>query len=116
HQRLNRTAETNLIIYDPLKVTLDEADFDIIYDTDGRPYTTELLPINQLTLFKLFDEIFENRCDFADWDTNLPDFAITRADFRAGQPLIATINGIIGTTEPDYNELGNVLWIRDGTG
>ncbi len=116
-RRLNRSPERRLVIYDPLMQTLDESDFDVIRDTEGRTYPTQLIAVPNLTVRNIFDMIFRDRCGYTSVRTDLPvrTWPLTRIDFEPGTPYIAAIIDRIGLYRPDYEEVGNVLWIRDGT-
>jgi hypothetical protein len=116
-QKLNKTAEKNWVIYDPTRVTLTAADFDLIYDSDGRSYETTLTPVAGLNVEDLLDLIFRQTAGFSAVKTNLPakQIRITRLDIRAGDALIKGIASEIGMYAPDFDDLGGTLWIRDTT-
>jgi len=116
-QRLNRTPATNLVLYDPNLVDVDESDFRVIYDDYGRAFETEILAIPNMTMADIFDEIFVERCGFTSWRSNLPTetWRISRIDFNAGEAYLAPLKGRVGMYEPALEEIGNTLWIR-GTG
>jgi hypothetical protein len=115
-RRLNRTPATDLFIYNPNLVDVDPSDFPVIYDDFGRAFTTEILAIPDLTMEKLFEEIFENRCAFADFQTNLPvkkqSWPLSSVHFEGGVPYLAAINPRIGMFDPTLEEVGNTLWVR----
>lgn len=114
HKKLNRTPSNGLVIYDPKLVDVDESDFRVIYDDFGRAFTQEILAIPDLTMEKLMDEIFENRCDFLDVKSTLPvkKWKLSRVDFPAGEPYIKAFNQRLGMYYPAYDEVDGTLWIK----
>jgi hypothetical protein len=115
NNRFSITPETDLVIYDPLRETLNQVDFDILLDTQGNQYLTELKPIAGLTLHQLFDEVLVDRCGFSGVQTNLPDFPILRADCPIGRSYLASIRGYFGMFEPAIFAVGDEVWIIDTT-
>ncbi len=115
HQRLNKTAEKDWVIFDPLRVTYTAGDFEIIYDSDGRSYTTTLTSVSGLRLYDLLTLLFVNVAGFSAVKTNIPNFRITSLNLKAGRPLIEAIAAEIGMYKPDFEDIGGTLWIRDTT-
>ena len=111
--KLAQTPPEDLVIYDPLVETLSTDDFEPIPDTGGNLHYTQLVPSAGLTLYRLMDLIFVNRCGFDSVETNIPNWRIPRADFRAGVSYMATMEHQ-GLHKPT-SVIGNVLWIWDST-
>lgn len=114
NKRLSRTPATDLIFYNPAKTTLSQTDFEPIYDTSGRAFSTQLAAAN-LSLHYLFDQIFVTRCGFDSVETNIPNYQISRADFGFGSGYLSGIAPLVGMFEPVFFVRGNVLWILDTT-
>lgn len=117
-QRLfSRSPSRNLVMYDPLQLTIEATDFDIIYDSNGAPYTTEIAARPRLSMAQVFDEIFVTRMGFVAWHSDLPDEFITvpRVDFKAGRPYIEVIRELVGFFSADFQHIGAELWVKDGT-
>jgi|GEM_PF-6468301 len=112
-QKLIRTPERDLVIYDPQKQTLDVSRFDILYDTEGRQYITELYGIPGMTLYSLLRHVLVTRCGFSDFRTNLPDFPIARIDCPIGKGFLESIRGSMGVFSPVVFADGDVIWFVD---
>lgn len=113
--KLNKVPETDLVIYDPLRTTINQTDFETLYDTEGRPYLTELRPIGGLSLYGLFTEVFVTRCGFSGYRTNLPDFPIQRVDCSFTNSYLESIRGYFGMFDPAILEVEGEIWIVDTT-
>lgn len=113
--RMMKTAERDLVIYDSSRLTLRQQDFEILFDSQGRQFTTELKPIGGLRLNALLQEIVVQRCGFAGYRTNLPNFRIKRVDIEMGSSLIDSIIGYFGMFDPVMFEEDGILWIIDTT-
>ena len=113
--RLGKKPLRNLVIYDPFRVSVNASDFPVKYDTEGNKFTTELLAIPNLSVKKLFQEIFVNRCGFTSVKTNLSDETVKELTFPTGRSYLEGISGIIGSYEPDFALINNDLFIRDTT-
>jgi hypothetical protein len=114
-QKLNTTAEQDMVIYDPLKLSLDVSDFEVVKDNFGRTYTTQLIPIANLKLQDLLDRTLIDECGFTDIQINLPNYPLSRVDFRGGEPFMNAVGDVIAMYEPDVQEIGDTLYIRDTT-
>ncbi|HXG83285.1 MAG TPA: hypothetical protein VNI84_04575, partial [Pyrinomonadaceae bacterium] len=110
--RLAKAPLNDLTIYDNLRVSSDELNTEVLYDTEGKSFAEEKLAIANLTVYKLFDEIFKKRCGFAAWKTNIPDVKLKEARFDMGGTYLDGVAPAIGIFEPDFTEVGGVLWIR----
>lgn len=112
---LGRSPLRDLIIYDPFRVAGNELSTPIRRDTEGRTYQAEKLAIPNLTLYKLFKEIFKVRLGFANLKTNIPDSPIKQATFSTAGSYRDGIAPHCGNFEPDFTVSGDTLWIRDTT-
>lgn len=113
--RLGKSPLRELIVYDPYRVAENEISSEIEYDTEGTALTVEQKGIFGLTLYKLFAEVFIERCGFAAWKTNIPDSAVKQANFSLGATFMNGIAPHCGVFEPDFTMLGETLWVRDTT-
>lgn len=115
--KLLKTPLTDCVIYDPLKQTLQQSNFETLYDTEGRAYLTELDQINGMTLYDVLQAVLVTRCGFAHYQTNLPDFPVARIDCGIGKPWIEAIRGVLGIFSPVifYTEATDTLWIVDAS-
>lgn len=114
-QKLSSTPETDLVLYDSEKQTLEATDFETLYDTEGNSYPTELVPVAGLTLYGVFQRIFVTRCGFSSYKTNLPDYPVARVDCSIGEGYLQSIGGLFGIFSPVIFAEGSVLWIIDAT-
>lgn len=105
-RKLNRTPETDLVIYDPNVVAVDESDFRVTYDDYGRAFTTEIVAVPGLTMKLLFEEVLRDRCGFTSVQTNLPTlkWPLSRVDFQGGEAYIKPIAPKIGMYKPSIIE------------
>jgi hypothetical protein len=115
NSRLLETPVRDLVVYDSARQTLSADDFEVLRDSEGGEYPTELVPIANLKLFDLLDLIFVDRLGFLDVKTNIPNFPISQAEFALGVSYMQTINGILGMFSPDIKEVGETVWVRDTT-
>jgi hypothetical protein len=113
NKKLSRTPPTDLIIYDPAKLTLNNEDFEPLLDTEGRTFAAQLVPTANLKLYTLFQKTFVERCGFASVKTNLPDYPVERADFGTGSGYYEGIKPLVGMFEPVVCARGNELWILE---
>lgn len=111
--KIETTPELDLIIYDPILETVDEATLEPITDSRGGFYYPEVVEKPGLSIHYLFQEIFVDRCGFASFQTNIPDYGIKRFDCAAGASYYSALVGYIGMWEPLLYTEGNVLWIVD---
>lgn len=114
--RLAKAPTRNLVVYDPARARVDPSEFETVYDNFGKSYTLETLTVASLSLHKLFDLIFKERCGFDQVKTNLPDYPIQRADFSIFGTFYDGIKPFIGAFRAiDFQTPDNVLWITDKT-
>jgi len=111
--KIETTPELDLIIYDPALETIDETTLEPISDSRGGFYYPEVVRKYGLSLHYLFQEIFVDRCGFAAFQTNIPDYGIKRYDCSAGSSFYSALVGYIGMWEPLLYTEGNTLWIVD---
>lgn len=111
------TPRTDCVIYDSTKQTLNQSDFETLYDTEGRPYLTELKAIPGMTLYDLLHEVVVVRCGFASYSTNLPDFPIARVDAQMGKGWMESIRGVLGVFSPAMfaDDATSTLWVVDAS-
>jgi hypothetical protein len=114
-EKMMRTAETDLVIYDSSRLTLSQDGFEPIADQSGRLFQTELKPISGLKLYDLLQEILVQRCGFASYRTNLPNFRLQRVDCQMAAGLVDAIAGYIGMFEPVIFVENDTVWILDTT-
>lgn len=114
-ERLERSPENELTVYDPERVDLDASDFAPTLSQDGDAITHELQPVPGLTLYGLFDLVFVNYCGFAAVESTIEDFRIRRADFDPTGTYLDGVATHIGAFKPFFKVVGETLWILDGT-
>jgi hypothetical protein len=114
--KLNLSPDTDLIIYDPLRVDLEpENDANVLKDTEGNSYPKEYFPISDLTLHQLMQEILVERCGFSDFQTNLPNYRIRQGGCDIKSTFFSAIKQHIGMFDPLIFERDGVIWIVDAT-
>lgn len=117
-QRLDKTPDQIVVLYDPAKTTVNDTDLETIPNSDGTttgsPTTT---PIANMNLGDVFEWLADT-LGFAGYRTNInyEPWTLSRVDFPAAQPYWQTVAGIIGNHEPKLSvDADNYLVIRDGT-
>lgn len=115
--RLGKTSEEGLIIYDSNRVTIADGEFEPITDANGNSYAPDLVPIAGLKLSHLFQKIFVDECGFDSYETNLPigDWPIQRYNVGMGQRLYDGLKGLMGMYRPVMKVTGNTIGIYDST-
>lgn len=113
--KLELCPRSNLICYDSNSVELSLDNTQPIYDILGNQIATTLRSFNQLSLYALLEIAFVEGCGFADFETNIPNFLVSRADFSFTSSYLEAIGSIIGIFEPVIFEVDNVIWILDKT-
>ena len=114
--KLAKSPNRNLVVYDSVLSDVDASEFEPVYDTAGRAYTLGAVPVANLSLYKLFDEIFVNRCGFSSVVTNLPDYPIRRADFSLFEAFYDGVKPFIGVFDAiDFQSADNKLYLTDAT-
>lgn len=115
-KKLLTTPATDTVIYDNLKQTIQISDFKTLYDTLGRAYVTELVPIPAMTLHQMLQFVLLTECGFSNLVMNLPDFPVERVNCKIGQKWIDAIKGYVGMFTPDiYVDLSGKIHIEDST-
>lgn len=112
--KLNKSPLEPVVAYDADRASVSQDEFETLYDTTGAAYPTELIAFRPLTLYALLNLIAQ-RCGFAGYQTNIPNFQVRRVDFPIEQPLVQSIAGILGAFEPLFFELDDELWIVDAS-
>lgn len=115
--KLNKTSEAGLIIYDSNRVTISDSDLKPVKDSAGNVYTPEVVGIPGLTLAHLFERVFITECGFSDYETSLPedDYPIERYDVKMGGRFYDGLKGFIGMYKPAVTPIDDVLWVLDTT-
>ena len=118
--KLEKTPQNGYILYDPLKHEVTPSDWPVIADTKGNGYVATFVPVYFLTLHQIMTFVAVNVCGFAGMDTNIPDWYVGIVEFKAGELVMNTLGGLLGSFKPDVttvkNYAGNdVLYFRDGT-
>jgi hypothetical protein len=103
------------VVYDPRQVEINESDWPTITASDGSVLTPEFVAIYGLTWRQVATAAFVNVAGFGGVSTNIPDFPVSIAEFRPGEPVVNIVGALIGGFEPDFSAQDGVLFIRDGT-
>lgn len=111
--KLGLTPATDEIIYDSLRQTLSLDNFEPVVDTEGRFYFPTLTPIANLTLYKMFQKVWVDRCGFSGFQTNIPNFPLNRVDCKMGQGYSESVKGYFGMFEPVIFPVDNDIWLVD---
>jgi hypothetical protein len=117
--KLNTSPVVPFLMYDPDKVPFDASAIDKLYDTEGREYDVEAIPISGLTLYDILEEIFVNRCGFTDYWTDIEDCPVNQLSVDISETFRDALAPIIepfsapGTDGPLYAEKDGVLRIFD---
>lgn len=109
------TALTDVVIYNSSIQVIDPLSFVKIYDRTGILYPVRLVGLPHMTLHQLLSRVFLTECGFADFDTNLPDYALGRLDVNLGQSFYDAIKPVIGSYDPIVDVRDGTLWVMDGT-
>lgn len=109
--RLEKAPILNTVFYDSSRLSLEIKDFEKVYDTNGKQYLTDLIPIGNMTLYTLFDRIYVSRCGFSEVVTNIPNYQIRRVDIGIGTSYNQSLAPYIGMFEPVIFSIGDVLWV-----
>lgn len=111
--RLNRLPMKNYIFYDRTKTTVETQDIEKIYDSNGDYIRTQVSGYNSLTFYKILEFVC-GKCGFSSFESDVPNFPLTRADFSYKKSYREGLNGICGMYEPRffYNSDGNVLRVK----
>ena len=114
--RLQKSPERNLVVYDSSRSEVDASEFETVYDTYGRGYSIEMVAFSGgLSLYALLDLVFVERCGFDEVIKNLPDFPIRRADFSIFETYYDGIKPFIGIFDPVIAQIDNKIFITDAT-
>jgi len=117
--KLNASPAVPLMIYDPDKVPFNADEIEQLQDTEGREYEIEAIAVTGLTIYDLFQEIFVNRCGFADYWTNIPNFAVPQLSVDITETYADALNQWIepfsapGSDGPLLTETDDVVSIHD---
>lgn len=115
--RINKTSETGLIIYDSDRVTITDSDLKPVKDSNGNVYTPIAVAIPGLKLSDLFQRVFIVECGFDNYFTNLPadDYPLQRYQVKMGERFYDGLKGFIGMFTPAVTPVGDDIWITDTT-
>lgn len=114
-EKLERSPENNLTVYDPSRITLSSGDFHSVFDTDGNEYRQQLRAVGGLSLYDLLQIVFVEKCGFAGFQTTLDDFPIRRCDFSITGSWFSGIAGHVGYYNPYLFVINDVVWFLDST-
>ena len=109
--KLNLAPRRNRIYYNPAKTTVSADATEILYDSAGNRITTTITAKNVLSLYDAFRYAFVNGCGFDSFETNIPNFEITRVDLPITSTYQEALSGFLGVFEPEFFVIDNVLWI-----
>lgn len=109
------TALTDVVIYNSSIQTINPLSFVKIYDRTGALYPVRLVSLPHMTLRQLLSQIFLTECGFANFETNLPNYALGRLDVRLGQSFYDAVKPVIGSYDPIVDVRDGTLWVMDGT-
>jgi hypothetical protein len=112
---ITRTPTESVTVYDGLRETLSVDEFPTIYDTDGYPHRRTLINIPGLTLYALLRSVFVDTLGFTNYITDIPNYAIRRADFEVTGTYLSGVAPFIGMFDPLIFVRNNVVWILDST-
>lgn len=113
--KLELCPRKNIICYDSAQVSLDLDESEPLFDSLGNEIESELRAVSGLSLYQLMDIAFVEGCGFASFQTNIPDFVVSRADFSFTSSYLDAVKGILGVFEPVLFAVGEVLWLLDKT-
>ena len=112
--RLNKSPNSNIILFDPNKTEVTGEGIDKVFDNNGTLITTQIVSRSGLNLYTILARL-RSESGFAAIETNIPNYEITRAEFPFSQTFNAAISPFIGVFKPLIFPVGNVLWILDKT-
>lgn len=113
--KLQYSPEKNLTMYDPSRIDQVPENSEILEDTAGNQFPEELVPIMEMRLYDLFEEILVERCGFQSFRSNLPNYRIRIANFDITAGYFSGIAPHIGQFEPLIFEVDDVIWIVDAS-
>jgi hypothetical protein len=94
-EKLNTSPIVPFIMYDPDKVLFDAAAVDKLYDTEGRIYPVEAIPISGLMIYDIFQEIFVERCGFESYWTDIENCPVSQISVDVTDTFLGALNPII---------------------
>lgn len=105
-----------IICYDANKSQVTGDEIEKLFDTDGVQILTDVRGFNGLSLYQVLRIAFIEGCGFTDFETNLPNYPLIRADFGIQTTYKDAVAPFIGIFKPIFIVLpGNILRILDGT-
>lgn len=113
--KLLTSPDQDTTIYDSSRLTLNAADYPIVYDTDGNAFIQQLIPFSGLDLYSLLQFVFVTKLGFDGYETTLPNYPIRRADFSITGSYFDGVAGHIGSFSPLIFVKDNVIWLVDST-
>lgn len=106
----------NTICFDTNKTQVSANEIEPLYDTDGVQIVTETRSFNGLSLYQVLRIAFVEGCGFSNFETNIPNYPLTRVDFSITQSYKDAVAPFIGIFKPIFVPLaGGILRILDGT-
>ena len=112
--KLGKAPESNVTFYDPYRIQIDE-ESELVPDTAGNTIPDEFVKVGFLSLHKLFELIFVDRCGFSGFKTNLPDERVRVCTIRDSETYFQGLAPHIGIFDPLTFEKDGEIWILDAT-
>jgi len=113
--KLNKAPMRETVFYNSYYTTLNSDSYETVYDTEGRAYSVDLVPIAGMTLYSIFYNVFVLRCGFTSYQTNIEDFEVKNCTIDNGQRYLEGIGGLFGNFNPIIFEDSGILYILDAT-
>jgi hypothetical protein len=103
-----------LVLFDPARVTLNQADFEILKDSEGNEIEYELEEVPGLSTHKAFERL-RTELGYTAFKSNIPDFQIRRLDWGHTSLWIEPVAEKISTFNALIYPVGTELWFQDAT-
>ena len=111
-RRLSLSPRIPMILYDPAFVTISSAELDTkINDSEGLRIYSAYQDIDDLDLLQILDYAYITGCGFADVITNIPNYAIRRAEFPLTASFHESVASYYAPYRPQIYEQDNTLFI-----
>jgi hypothetical protein len=103
-----------MILFDPAVITLQDTETDTnINDEEGEKILADTREVTGLDLYQILDFAYVESCGFDSVETNIPSYAIPRADFSLTTSFHSIASSFYALFEPVVYEDDNVLFILD---
>jgi hypothetical protein len=103
-----------LVLFDPARVTLNQADFEILKDSEGNEIEYELEEVPGLSTHKAFERL-RTELGYTAFKSNIPDFQIRRLDWTHTSLWIDPVAEKISPFNALIYSVGTELWFQDAT-